>query len=175
MVGTIRFGQVTRPSRDKGPYRNVQLVSDGKPLEATVVHGYGIEGSPPKDSLALIFVPDEDEAKAVAIILPPPKDRQDGLKEGEVALRNSTSGTKVHLADNGDLNVVGTNDLNANVPGNMKLEGGGNVTIKAAKIVLDGVVYLGGEDGALPIGIEGTLDTANDALISALATKVYAK
>jgi phage baseplate assembly protein V len=51
----------------------------------------------------------------------------------------------------------------------------GEATIKADKIVLDGTVYLGGPDADKAAGMLGSLDTAAQALVSALATKVFVK
>lgn len=49
---------------------------------------------------------------------------------------------------------------------------GDKATIKAATIVLDGLVKLGGEEANRPASAEGTLDTANDADVANFATRV---
>ncbi|MBZ8133219.1 phage baseplate assembly protein [Afifella sp. IM 167] len=49
------------------------------------------------------------------------------------------------------------------------------VRIVAPKIVLDGEVYLGGEDANREASAKGTVDTAGDVEVSNLATKVFVK
>lgn len=51
----------------------------------------------------------------------------------------------------------------------------GVVTIKAAKIVLDGTIYLGGADAGNPVAMLGTLDTAGNADVSNLSTVAFTK
>ncbi len=51
----------------------------------------------------------------------------------------------------------------------------GTITLTAAKIILDGVSYLGGADAANPVAMEGTIDTGGYADVSNLATKSFTK
>ncbi|VTZ27570.1 conserved hypothetical protein [Methylocella tundrae] len=58
---------------------------------------------------------------------------------------------------------------------NLRIVGTDTITLTAPKIVLDGMVYLGGADASLPASMKGTIDTAGDADISNLAQKVFVK
>lgn len=51
----------------------------------------------------------------------------------------------------------------------------GKITLTADKIILAGVIYLGGSDANKPAAMQGTVDTRGDAAVSNLATKVFVK
>jgi len=51
----------------------------------------------------------------------------------------------------------------------------GKITLRADKIILAGVVYLGAADANKPAAMQGTLDTRGDAATSNLANKVFVK
>ena len=51
----------------------------------------------------------------------------------------------------------------------------GKITVTADKIVLAGLVYLGGADASKPAAMEGSTDTAGYAEVGNLATQVFVK
>lgn len=98
--GSFRWGEVVKPSNDKGPYKLVRVQSDGHEVTAIVLEPYGVQGSPLKGGQALMIPIDGDEGKMVAIIMPPPAKRTDEQKEGEVSYPNHDTGNFIkHDAD----------------------------------------------------------------------------
>lgn len=153
----MRWGEVVEVSADKGPYKLCTIECDGKRMPAFVGEVFGVQSVPHKGAQVLVAFADGDEGKGVIIAsMPRPKDRVDGQKEGEVALKNFDAGQFFKMDKDG--NVV--------------LQAPGTVTIKADKIVLDGPSHIGG-DGGVPASKQGTVDTAGAADVSNLATKVF--
>lgn len=97
------WGKVLGPSKDKGPYKLLRMRADGHEFNAKVLESYGFHSSPMTDGESLIALPDGDMGKATIIGGLPPKDRVDGLKEGETGLKNHKHGQMISLNDNGDI------------------------------------------------------------------------
>lgn len=103
---SIRFGYVHEESEDKGPHKMLKVVADGKPMDVKVADFSGLTGSPLKGSEVLILTADDDDGKAVGIIYgPPTKDRVDGLKPGEVDVRNHKHGQSLKFDDDGHMTI----------------------------------------------------------------------
>lgn len=126
----IRFGQLIEVSADKGPYKTATFRSDGKKMDAKVIEPYGVQGQPVKDGLALILIPDGDEGRAVAIVMPPPKDRVDGQAEGELTFIDHKTGSKVRFDKSGNIEITP--------------KGGADVKIKAAKVTIEADIEITG-------------------------------
>lgn len=104
----IKFGVLHEESKDKGPFKLGVVMSDGKKMDAEILDMTGCEGSPIKDSRCLIFTPDGDDGKAVALIFGPPvKDRTDEQKPGEVTYKNHKKGQFIKMDDDGNIMVNG--------------------------------------------------------------------
>ena len=112
----IRWGNVKRTSNDAGPYKLVTVECDGTELECQVLDLSGVEHSPMEGGQAMVFLPDGDEGKAVAVIMAPPKDRVDGQKPGMVTLKNHSKGQSVVLDNDGNVIIKSTGIVHINPP-----------------------------------------------------------
>jgi phage gp45-like len=100
MDGSARWGELVKVSNDKGPFKMIRVQSDGHEVSAKVIEPYGVQGSPVKDSIVLMFPLDGDEGKMVALVMPPPAKRTDQQKPGEVSYVNHDTGNAMkHDAD----------------------------------------------------------------------------
>lgn len=98
-----RWGEITEISNDKGPYKLVKVQSEGHTMTAIVVEPYGVQASPLKGGQVFLLPFNADNGQAVALVLPPPKDRVDGQKEGEATFKNHKRGQYVKLDDDGNI------------------------------------------------------------------------
>lgn len=101
----IRWGNLVKVTNDKGPYKLAKFKADNHEVVGQIVDSYGIQGSPPEGSQALLIPVDDDEGKFVAIVMPPPKSRETGLKAGEVKLKNHTAGQSIFMDETGNTTV----------------------------------------------------------------------
>jgi hypothetical protein len=92
---SIRFGVLKEPSKDAGPYKMGKVLADGKMMDVQLWEPYGVQSSGVKDGEVLILTCDDDDSKAVGIVMPPPKDRIDGQKEGEATYANTLTGNEL--------------------------------------------------------------------------------
>mgnify|MGYP003493605044 CR=1 FL=1 len=104
----IFWGEIVGESKDKGPYRLVRVKADDHEFTATVLEPSGFHGSPLKSGKVMVALPDGDMGRATVIGGIPPKDRWDGLKPGEVGVKNHKSGIELHLGDDGTLSLKAT-------------------------------------------------------------------
>lgn len=126
----IRFGTVHEESNDKGPFKLGKVMADGKVMDVEFMDMTGSEGSPMKDSRVVIFTPDGDDGKAVAMVFGPPvKDRTDGQKPGEVTYKNHKTGSKVQMADDGSINTTSAKDVSSHSAGDTIIKSDGKVYI----------------------------------------------
>jgi len=121
----IRWATIKKSSNDKGPYKLVEVESDGHQFVAHVLEGYGVQGSPLKDGQALIIPVDGDEGKAVAIVMPPPAKRTDEQKEGEVSYVNHDTGNVMKHDADGTTTTTTKKDLVDKVGGDYRTNTGG--------------------------------------------------
>lgn len=98
----IRWGELKKASDDKGPYKLHTIECDGKEMDCQAIEGFGVQSNAIPGSQCLVLVPDGDEGKAVCIIMPPPEKRVDQQKEGEVTLKNHTTGNSIQHQANKD-------------------------------------------------------------------------
>jgi phage baseplate assembly protein V len=118
---------------------------------------FGLSSVPPKGAEGLILAQGGRSDRAHVL----------GLEHKDHRPRNQEVGDVV-LYDAHD-NAISL------VKKNLRIVGSDTVTIKGAKIVLEGNVYLGGADADKPAAMQGTLDTAGNADVSNLASKVFMK
>lgn len=140
----IKRGVVTKKTPDSGQFSVAQVKwLTGKTGNVEVIHPYGLSSYAPVGSLALMFnIMGHEENRAS--IINDPKRRFKDLKEGEVAIGNFLTRSYVKFKENGDIEVVGTNnrtvtitgddtitvsgDSAINVTGNMSATIGGTLT-----------------------------------------------
>lgn len=94
-----KAGTVTMTD-DSGNYRNAMISSLGKNQKCQVLSPYGLCSNPPDNSLAALFNLQGIAANTIAIV-DDPKNRKKNLAKGEVALYNYTSGSLIHLKEDG--------------------------------------------------------------------------
>jgi hypothetical protein len=63
MPEEIRWGEMTKVSNDKGPYKLGRFQSEGHEVTAIILEPYGIQGSPMKGGQAILIPIDGDEGK----------------------------------------------------------------------------------------------------------------
>ena len=112
----IRWGVLTTVSNDKGPYKLATFSIDGKDVVAKVLDVTGVQANPKKNSQAMIICPDGDEGRAFAIVIPPPADRTDLQKEGEVSYPNHVTGNVIKHEAGGDTTVKTAGIFHVNPP-----------------------------------------------------------
>lgn len=113
----IRWGVLTRVSNDKGPYKIATFQADGKDVIATIIEASSVQTNPIEGSLALLFYPDGDEGRAVAIVGPPPAKRTDQQKAGEASFVSHDTGNSIQHQQNGDTVVKTAGVFHVNPPG----------------------------------------------------------
>ena len=99
------YAELIEVSEDKGPYMLVRAAADGDEFTVRVASPHGLASSPLKGSLIAVQCPDGDLGKACGTIEPPPADRIDGQKEGEVRIKNLKTGKQqiIELDDDGNI------------------------------------------------------------------------
>ena len=129
---------------------------------------------------ALVVSGSGSRSHPVVIAVDDRRHRPKNLKAGE-AIQYDDQGQKVHLTRDG---IVASSpkkvtfqavDGQGNAKASITIEPNGTVTIKGAKLILDGMVYLGGADASKPASMQGSLDTRGDAQTGQLSTKVLVK
>ena len=176
MSRSIRWAEVREPSNDRGPHKLAELVADGKRMTAHVIEPYGFFSSPIKKGLAVVMIPDGDEGKAVAVMLPPPAERVDGLKEGELMLKNLIAGQFMKFDADGHCTLELPGNLTIKAGGDIVTEAGGTITDKSPKWVYEGQdMALGGADASRKLSCDGTVDTCGCADSSNFSTVVRTK
>lgn len=100
------YATVIEVSADAGPYALLRVSADGDEFTVRVSNPMGFAGAPVEGSMVCVFCPDGDLGKAWGICEPPPSDRIDGLKPGEVEARNVSKGQSVKLDDSGNVVVT---------------------------------------------------------------------
>jgi len=97
---------------------------------------YGLYSSPPKNSIGIVFNIQAQEQNRVGIFNDYERRPKD-LKEGEVALFNTLTKTRITLKANGDLDIFVNNNSVINITGDDTITIGGNrnVTITGNETV----------------------------------------
>jgi len=127
----IKRGTVSRKTEDSGDYSIAQIKWMSKKVgNVEVLHPYGMSSYAPVGSLALMFNIMGQEANRAAIVNDP-KRRFKDLKEGEVAIGNFLTRSYVKFLENGDIEIVTTNNQNITVTGdsNLTVAGSANITV----------------------------------------------
>lgn len=105
------FANVKEVSADKGPFKRMRVEADGHEFSVQVLEPYGLQSSPIKGGQVAIIPMDGDMSKCLAIAMPPPADRVDGQKEGEVTLRNHKAGQNFKFDEDGTATLETPKDI----------------------------------------------------------------
>lgn len=114
---------------------------------------------------AVVIFAGQNSSHGIAVVIGDRRYRLKGLAEGEVALFDDL-GQKVHLTRGG---VVVETSLPVTIQSDVK------VTLKAPKIILDGTVYLGGDEATAtrPVSAIGTIASDGAVDVSNPLAKVF--
>lgn len=123
------WGEVVKPSNDKGPYKGLRVQADGHEFNAQVLEPGGFHQSPMEKSQVLIALPDGDMGKAIIVGGQAPADRVDGQTEGMVTIKNHKTGQSIQM----------------DASGNVTIDLSGTCAIKAAKLTIDANVEINGD------------------------------
>ncbi|PHQ72404.1 MAG: hypothetical protein COB93_00235 [Sneathiella sp.] len=119
------------------------------------IQSFGLSSNPPLGSHGIVMAPGGDPSAAVLL----------GVESPDHRVRNVEIGGTILYDQNGNMISL--------VAANIRIVSPTEIILVAPNIALDGNVYLGGPVGSgVPSSKEGTLDTANHADVSNLATKV---
>lgn len=99
----FRWATLKTVSNDKGPYKMATFTADGQDIIAHVLDIGGVQMNHQQDSLAFIITPDGDPGRAIAFVLPPPANRTDQQKEGEVTYTNHKKGQTIKMDEDGNI------------------------------------------------------------------------
>lgn len=163
---------------DTGTQQRLKLSGlKGEELDQVVrSQHYGLSSVPPKGGEGVLLLGGGRSDRAQVLGLEHPEHRPKDGKPGEVVLYDDQK-QKVYLSRDGILIDGGANNLplQINIGGTQLKISENEVRIKCAKIVLEGDVYLGGDDADKPAAMEGSIDSGGDVETSNLATKVFVK
>ena len=158
----IKRAVVSGPYDDTLPGAPLQQISyEGKVVTAEMLHTYGLFANMPTDkTLCLVFAVGDDDDNLTAIGYTPLL-RPEGVEEGEVVYYHPITGSKIHLRNNGDidievadgsedetggnanititkgLNIVVGGDAKVTVAGAATIDVSGNTTLKTSKLDVD--------------------------------------
>jgi len=121
----IRWGKLTRVSKDKGPYKLATASVDGVDREFKVLDVSGVQTNPMKDSQVMLICPDGDEGRMFGIVIPPPAQRTDGLKEGESVFTNHKDGQFIKMSEGGHIEEKAKGNKTTEVDGTITVKSGG--------------------------------------------------
>jgi phage gp45-like len=116
----IKRCYVTSVSDDSANYPTAKVSYLEK--ETTVEHltPYGIYSNPPENSIGVVFLIAADEDNRFAIVNRPDI-RFKNLKKGEVAVGNPLTLSHIKFDENGDITIIGKNNLNVTIEGNVNV------------------------------------------------------
>ncbi|MGB0973160.1 MAG: phage baseplate assembly protein V, partial [Mycobacterium sp.] len=91
---------------DSGPIQTLQLgaLADEELDECLRLQSYGVTSHPPRESQVVVACPGGDRSTPLVLAVGG-NDGRPSLEEGEVALYNSESGSRVVLLANGDIRI----------------------------------------------------------------------
>lgn len=78
----------------------------GKEQNTALITPYGLENNPPVNSLVITFQQSSNESGAISLATDP-KNREKGLKVGEVKITNNVAGSSILLKEDGTILVTG--------------------------------------------------------------------
>lgn len=137
----------------------------GKKQKVVRVQPHGFTSHAPKGSVGMSLSLDGENDLALLLGLEHPDHRPRNLAEGETALYDQHGNILLFKNKQGVTWTVKDGAIVITAPA---------LTIKADKIVLDGVCHVGGEGGQ-PASMKGTIDTGGNADDTNLATRVFVK
>jgi phage gp45-like len=161
----IKFAKQVNKMVDSGNYPIGQLSFLGQTQDVRQITPYGLYCHPPIDSewLVLNLRGNSDDKVGIGNNY---LNRFKNLKEGEFALYNQLTGSYIYFKENGDIELIGKNDLNATIDGSI------NVLVKQdADITVNGNLT-GSVKGDADVVVESdaTVDVQGSAALTVAAT-----
>jgi phage baseplate assembly protein V len=163
---------------DKSKQQRIKLSGlKGEELDKVVhAQSYGMSSVPPKGSEGVLLTQGGRADRSQVLALEHPDSRPRNRKVGEVTIYDDQA-QEIHISRDGIRIKGGKNDLPMQIDiGSARVTiTKDQITLKCAKIVLDGDVYLGGADADKPAAMQGSVDSGGDVETSNLSTKVFVK
>ena len=149
IVNMIKIGVITLAGSDSGAYNRTQVSYLGKTKNTTVWMPYGLDANIPKDSLMLLFNVQGQEENMIGIGHNAAL-RFKNLAEGEVAIGNPKTGSKIYFKANGDIEVESDGVVNINGDTEPIIRG------TAFKTLYDAHTHAGGGAGVPNVAMSAT-------------------
>jgi phage gp45-like len=128
ITSMIKRAVLTLPASDAGVNQIAQASYLGKTANVELLSIYGLCSNPPTGSSILLFdVQGQEENRAGIANFP--GSRFKTLKPGEVALGNYITKSNIRFLENGDIQVIGTNNMTVTIAQNNTVTIGGSATI----------------------------------------------
>jgi phage gp45-like len=139
IVNSIKRSVVTNLGKDDEDIAHCQVTYFGKVSNIETIYPYGMIAKAPIGSIVLQYNVGANEANLAGIPYSQ-KCRFKGLKSGEVVFGNQVTGSYVKFLENGDIEIIGKNDVNLTVSKDLKIiskkitiNASDNVTITTTK------------------------------------------
>lgn len=156
----IKLCRFSKNESDANQFPVQQVEYLGKPVDVVVVMPYGSHANIPENFLGLLLQISNQEQNRV-VIPTSPKERPHPIESGEVIYFHPVTGSKIHLKNNGDVDITAPNINfigNVTISGNLTVDGdtalGANVTSNGVNISdthVHGGVTAGGANTGAPV------------------------
>lgn len=131
----IKRCYVTAGSEDTADYQTAKVSYLEKDTTVEHLTPYGVYSNPPVDSIGVVFLIAADEDNRFAI-LNRPDIRFKNLKSGEVAIGNPLTESVIKFDENGDITIVGKNNLKVTIEGSAEIISSQEVKLTAPSVVM---------------------------------------
>jgi phage gp45-like len=131
----IKQAYVSLTSDDSSAYPVTQATYCDKATDVVRLSPYGLDSNPPSESFCLLLSSQAQEAVKFALISDM-MNRKKNLKEGEVALNNTLTGSFVFLDADGNIVVSAPADISIAVDGQIQFAGSG----ESLKLILSDLI-----------------------------------
>lgn len=138
----VRLARLSLPGEDSKQFSAAQVEAMEKVMNTITVFPYGLFANAPIDSLVLLFACQGNEESLAGIPFSW-KDRIKDLKEGEVVIANTLTGSFIKFDQQGNIEIEAKTDVTVNTTGNINLTAAQQITLTAPIIELNGDVSLG--------------------------------
>lgn len=124
-------------SDDSGDFQQGTFFYMGSAPVGQIFIPYGDLMRPPDDAQLAVFAQNGNSSNAIAFASDPKNRTVKDLAPGEKGIANYISGSYILIRNNGDIEIVGTANVIANITG--------NATVTAPDIILNGDVTINGD------------------------------
>lgn len=152
MSNNIKFAKTTRPQVDNKAFPIVTVTYLERIADVATAENYGIHGSPPIGTAALMFTINNDEANRIIIPLSA-ETRTKDLEEGEFECGNFKVGSTIKFDKDGNITIIAAGG-NINVTGDIHVTGAIDATgdIVAGTVSLKTHIHSGVQSGGSTSG-----------------------